>query len=103
FLTSCATLNSNTSIQPNENFILGNNKHGSFKVNLKNVSKQELQVYLAPIDGGKHSPQNVKPSQTINVKVDANTALFIVNKSSDTVSVKLKVTGDLGLSMGYGK
>ena len=101
FTASCSTLHSNTSIQPNDSFILGNNKHGSFKVKLKNVSKNDVEVYHAPINGGKHSSQNVKPNQSIMIKVDKNTALIIANKFNDTASVALNVTGDVGLSMGY--
>ena len=99
-LTSCS-LTSNTIIKPNESFVLGNNEHGSFKVKLKNVSKNNLEVYHAPIEGGKHSSQKVKPNDYATFKVDRNTALIINNASKDTASVDLKVTGDTGLSMGY--
>ncbi len=99
-LSSCA-LTSNTTIKPNDSFVLGNNQHGSFKVKLKNVSKDNLEVYHAPIEGGKHSSQKVKPNEYATVKVDRNTALIISNASKDTASVDLKVTGDTGLSMGY--
>lgn len=100
-LVSCSTLTSNTVIKPNDSFILGNNEHGTFKVKLQNVSKNDLEVYQAPIKGGKHSSQVVKPNEHVMVSVDANTTLYIVNKSTDTASVKLNVSGDLGLSMGY--
>jgi hypothetical protein len=100
FLSSCS-LTSNTIIKPNDNFVLGNNQHGSFKVKLKNISKNNLEVYHAPVAGGKHSSQKVKPNQSATVSVDRNTALVINNSSKDTASVYLKVTGDTGLSMGY--
>jgi len=100
FLSSCS-LTSNTIIKPNDSFVLGNNQHGSFKVKLKNVSQNSLEVYHAPIEGGKHSTQKVKPNEYATVKVDRNTALIINNTSKDTASVDLKVTGDIGLSMGY--
>jgi len=99
-LASCS-LTSNTIIKPNDSFVLGNNKHGAFKVKLKNVSKNNIEVYHAPIAGGKHSSQKVKPNESATVKVDRNTALIINNTSKDTASVDLKVTGDTGLSMGY--
>ena len=86
-----------------ESFVLGNNKHGSFKVNLKNTSKNDIEVYEAPIGGGKHSLQVIKPNSMVTLKVDPNTALFIQNKSEDTAYVKLKVTGDVGLSMDYNR
>ena len=99
--TSCRSLTSNTTIKPNDSFVLGNNEHGSFSVKLKNVSANDLTVYLAPINGGTHSPQAVKPNQSVSVKVDKNTALIVDNKSNKTTSVDLKVVGDTGLSMGY--
>ena len=100
-IASCRTLHSSTTIKPNDCFILGNNQHGSFKVNLQNTSKNDIEVFKAPIDGGKHSFQVIKPNAHALLKVDANTALFIQNKSNDTATVQLKVTGDIGLSMGY--
>ena len=99
-LSSCA-LTSNTTIKPNDSFVLGNNQHDSFRVKLKNVSKNNLEVYHAPIAGGKHSTQKVKPNDYATINVDRNTALVINNASKDTASVDLKVTGDLRLSMGY--
>lgn len=103
-LTSCGvfgSLTSNTSIKPNDSFVLGNNEHGSFKVKLKNVCNHDIKVFMAPIDGGTHSPEIVKPKQTIIVKAERNTALIIENKSDEEASVDLYVTGDTGLSMGY--
>jgi hypothetical protein len=41
------------------------------------------------------------PNETVKVKADKNTALVIENKSSEQANVTLKVTGDIGLSMGY--
>lgn len=45
----------------------------------------------------------VKPNQTVTIRMEKNTALIISNASDNTANVKLKVTGDLGLSMGYKK
>jgi hypothetical protein len=102
-LMACSSLTSNTIIKSNESFVLGNNKHSSFRVKLKNVSKNDLEVYYAPIDGGTHSNQNVKQNKTVSLLVDKNTALIISNKSAETGSVDLYVTGDTGLSMDFKK
>jgi hypothetical protein len=104
--TSCSifkTVTSNTTIQPNDSFVLGDNIHGQFSVKLKNVSKNAVTVYHAPKDGGKHTFETVQPNQTIKVKVEPNTALVVENKSNDLASVDLLVKGDTGLSMGYKK
>jgi hypothetical protein len=104
FISSCSifgSLHSTTTIKPNDSFVLGNNEHGSFKVVLKNISNHDLRLVMAPISGGSHSPSIVVPNETIKVKADKNTALIIENKSSEQADVTLKVTGDIGLSMGY--
>lgn len=104
FLFSCSvfsSLRSNTIIEPGKDFVLGNNEHGSFRVQLKNDAKNTIQIYMAPISGGKHSGQPVAPNASVKVKVDKNTALVIQNPNKDTASVILEVTGDTGLNMGY--
>ncbi|MBC3540911.1 hypothetical protein ACFSC6_22490 [Rufibacter sediminis] len=102
-ITSCASLNSTTFLKPNNTFVLGKNEHGAFQVNLKNTSPNTLSIYQAPLNGGKHSTLHIKPNQRASLKVDKNTALVISNPSPDTASVRLRVTGDLGLSMTYNK
>jgi hypothetical protein len=99
-MTSCS-LTSTTYIKPNESFVLGNNQHGKFSVKLKNISTTNLTIWMMPIDGGKHSPIDVKPNETVKVKVDKNTALTIENNHPSEASVELVVKGDTGLSMGY--
>ncbi|MDI6048563.1 hypothetical protein QLS31_01825 [Flavobacterium sp. XS2P24] len=102
--TSCGiigSLNSNTSIKPKESFVLGNNKHGSFKTHLKNEGVTILKVYQAPIDGGTHSPVLINPQESVTVKTEKNTALIIENTGGEYASVSLKVKGDLNLGMTY--
>ena len=105
-ITSCSmfkSVTSNTTISPQNSFVLGKNEHGNFTVQLKNVSKNELVLHRAPITGGTHSYVTVKPTETVKVTVESNTALVIENKSNDTASVDLIIKGDTGLSMGYKK
>ncbi len=101
FTTSCRTLTSVTTIKGNDSFILGNNEHSAYLVSLKNISSKDVTIYMAPIKGGTHTYQVVKPNQKVNVKVDKDTALMVQNKSNEEVSVALKLVGDTNLSMGY--
>lgn len=104
FLTSCgifSSLNSNTSIKPYDSFLLGNNKHGKFIITLKNVSNHPIDIYLAPIDGGRYSRQTLQINQIVSTSVGKNTAIVIENKSDQYASVDIKATGDLGLAMDY--
>lgn len=104
--TSCSifgSLTSNTTIKPNESFVLGNNQHGSFTTYLKNEGATVLKIYQAPIDGGAHSLLVIKPKETVTVRAEKNTALIIENTGNEEASVSLKVRGDLNLGMGYNK
>ncbi len=96
-----SSLTSTTTIGPQNSFVLGNNKHGAFSVDLKNISRNPLNIHLAPIDGGTHSPVVVQPNQKASLKVDRNTAVVIANPFNENADVELKVHGDTGLSMGY--
>ena len=95
------SLNSTTNIKANDEFILGNNIHGKFYANVTNISSYEIIIWQYPNDGGRHSPITLKPAMSAKVKVDKNTSLRFENHSNEEVAVKLKVKGDLGLSMGY--
>jgi len=102
--TSCgvfSSLNSNTSIKPNDSFYLGNNPHGKFKVTLKNVSNHPIDIYFAPIDGGTYSRETLQINQVVTTKVPKNTAIVIENKSDQYASVNINATGDLNLAMNY--
>jgi hypothetical protein len=101
FTTSCTTLTSVATIKGNDSFILGNNKHSAYSVSLKNTSSKDVTVYHAPIGGGTHTYEVVKPNQKVTVKVEKNTALVVQNMSKEAVSVALKIDGETNLSMGY--
>lgn len=105
-LVSCLpfkSLNSTTYIKANDEFILGNNIHGKFYADATNTSNFEVTIWQYPNDGGRHSPITLKPFQSIKVTVEKNTSLRIENHSNEEVAIKLKVKGDIGLSMGYKK
>jgi hypothetical protein len=104
FFISCIpfrTLNSTTDSKPKESFLLGNNVHGKFAAKVTNTSDKPVTLWKCPIAGGKHSPITLYGTTTI--KVEKNTALRIENDSNEQISVQLKVSGDIGLSMGYQK
>ncbi len=101
FCASCKVLNSYTTIKANDSFVLGNNEHGRFSVQLKNVSAEAVHIYQMPPSGERLAMQSIAPHQSVSLTVARNTALVIANKTASTANVKLKVSGDTGLSMQY--
>lgn len=105
-LASCgmfSSLNSGTSINANEKFVLGSNPHGNFHTHLRNDGATTLSVYQAPNNGGTHSPITLKPTESAFIKTDKNTALVIENTETKMGYVTLKVKGDLNLGMVFQK
>ena len=92
---------SKPNIKANDTFILGNNENGKFYVYVTNTSNYEITIWQYPLTGGRHSPLILKGLSSAKILVDKNTSLRFVNTASEEVAVKLKVKGDLGLSMGY--
>lgn len=103
-LASCgmfSSLNSGTTINAHEKFVLGDNPHGNFRTHIRNDGSTTLRVFQAPNAGGTHSPILLEPTQSTYLKTDENTALVIENTGSVAGFVSLKVKGDLNLNMGF--
>jgi hypothetical protein len=103
-MTSCLpfrTLNSTTYIKANDAFILGDNQHGRFNVSVTNTSIAPVDIWQYPLSGGRHSLVTLRPKEKIKLKVEENTSIRIENSSSEQVAVRLRVKGDVGLSMSY--
>ncbi len=94
-------ISSNTTIEPNKSFVLGDNKHGGFTVKIKNVCNHSLAIYQKPLDGMNNAAVIIKANASLTLDVNDNTALIIENKSTKIGSVYLTITGDNKLSMGY--
>ena len=103
-MTSCLpirTLNSTTYIKANDAFILGENEHGRFQVTVTNTSIAPVDIWQYPLSGGRHSLVTLRPTEKFKLKVEENTSIRIENTSKEQVTVRLRVKGDLGLSMNY--
>jgi hypothetical protein len=103
-MTSCSpfrTLNSTTYIKANDAFILGDNVHGRFNLSVTNTSIAPVDIWQYPLSGGRHSLVSLRPTEKIKLKVEENTSIRIENSSSEQVAVRLRVKGDVGLSMSY--
>jgi hypothetical protein len=110
FICSCSNrakgfgsngLGSVTTIMAQTSFVLGNNPHAPFSVNLKNISPNAVSVSQKPLAGVAQSETVVKPNQSVRLNVPSNTAVLIANKSNEKVDVALEIVGDTNLSMGY--
>jgi hypothetical protein len=98
-LTSCA-LTSQTTIRPNKEFELGDGEHGAFKATVKNISTVPVEVCATPLGGTEKKLATLQPGEQQTVRFAANTKATFKNNNNTQADLKLKVTGDTGLSMG---
>lgn len=100
FLLSSCALTSQTTIRPNKAFELGDGEHGSFKAMVKNISTVPVEVCATPLGGAEKKLATLQPGEQKTVRFAANTKATFKNNSDKQADLKLKVTGDTGLSMG---
>ena len=98
-LQSCA-LHSRTTIGPRKAFELGDGTHGSFKARVYNDSDIPVEICSAGMGQSEKKLITLKPGQQKTVRIAADTKAIFKNNSDKEAAVKLKVTGDTGLSMG---
>ena len=98
-ISSCS-LTSRTSIGPQKAFELGNGQHGSFKAVVKNDGDVAVDVFEVPLSSAEKKLLTLQPGQQKTVRFAADTKAVFKNNSNKEATVKLKVTGDTGLTMG---
>jgi hypothetical protein len=99
---SCASLNSETIIEPNKTFVLGEGKHASYSAIVKNIGNVNLEIFKQELGREKISAGILKINQENSFDIAKNTAVFFQNySSSKTVRLKIKLVGTSNLSMGY--
>jgi hypothetical protein len=98
-LGSCA-LQSRTTIGPQKTFELGDGNHGSFKASIKNDGEVAVDIYETLLGGLAKKLLTLQPGQQKTVRFGADTKASFKNSSTKEAAVKLKVTGDTGLTMG---
>lgn len=101
FVISSCALHSVTYIDPLKSFQLGEGEHGSFKASIKNISQVNVEIRTQPLGGEEKSVILLKPNQLVNLSVDKNTKTIFKNPSDSQASIKIDLTGDTRLSMGY--
>lgn len=101
-IQSCASVFSETIIDPSKTFVLGEGKHVSFSATVKNVGNTAIEIFKQELDGEKISEGFLKVNQEETYEIPKNTAVFFQNSSpSKVVRIKIELFGTSNLSMGY--
>lgn len=102
FVTACSSLTSTTSIDPGTAFRLGGGQAGAFVVRGTNAGLVPIIVF-SERDGKRDSILTLAPGAPVDARFPGTaTAIFMNTSSSQTATVAITVTGDVGaLGMRY--
>jgi hypothetical protein len=101
-VAACASLTSTTTIEPDKAFRLGGGQAGAFVVRGTNAGPVPIVVY-SELNGKRDSVLTLAPGAPVDARfAKAAMAIFKNSSSTQTATVAIKVTGDIGaLGMGY--
>ncbi|GAB3291059.1 hypothetical protein [Hymenobacter tenuis] len=88
-------------IEPGKQFVLGGGQPGAFKVEARNMGKVPVEFKERPRGGGIFGRTTLAPGQQATLRFMAGSSALLLNPSAQQAELKLHVTGDTRLSMGY--
>lgn len=101
-IQSCASLTSQTLIEPNKTFVLGEGIHLAYSAKVKNTGNEDIEIFKQELEGEKVSVGILKVNQQETYKIPRNTAVFFQNLSKyKQVKIDIELRGTTNLSMGY--
>jgi len=101
-IQSCASLTSQTLIEPNKTFVLGEGIHLAYSAKVKNTGNADIEIFKKELGGEKISVGILKVNQKETYEIPGNTAVFFQNLSkTKPVKIDIELRGTTNLSMGY--
>ena len=94
-------IHSHLLIEPGKQFVLGGSQPGTFKVVARNVGPVPVEFKERPRGGGIFGRSTLAPGQQATLRFLAGSTALLLNPSGQQAELKLHVTGDTRLSMGY--
>ncbi len=101
-VAACTSLTSTTSIEPGKAFRLGGGQTGTFVVRGTNAGSVAV-VVSSEVGGKRDSLLTLAPGERVDTRFPKSAMAVFMNTSlTQTATVAIKVTGDVGsLGMGY--
>lgn len=99
--SGCAFIGSTVWIQPGEEFRLGENRHGTFKVSMNNLGKEPIYLEAESLEGLVVKRDTLPGRSFKTLRFPPNTVAVFQNPGSKETRVRVRISGDTNLSMGY--
>lgn len=96
-----ASLTSDLLIPARQQFVLGGEQRGAFKVSARNVGKVPVQIRERQRNGGIFTKTTLAPGASGIVRFEAGSTALLLNPADEQARMYLKVTGDTELGMRY--
>jgi hypothetical protein len=92
-------IHSDLFIEPGKQFVLGGGQLGAFKVAAKNKGKVPVEIKERPAGGGIFGKATLAPGQQGVIRFAAGSTAVLLNPSTSTANLDLKISGDTDLRM----
>jgi hypothetical protein len=90
---------SQTFIEPQQSFVLGEGTHGAFKATVKNTGTESVEISKQSVNGNRSTIAVLAPGAATRVRIADNTKVIFKNTGASKATLNLLVSGDTGLSM----
>ena len=94
-------IHSHVTIKAGEQFVLGGQQRGAFRVAAKNVGAVPVEIRERPQGGGTFGKATLAPGQSGALKFAAGSTAVLLNPSRQPANLTLSITGDTRLGMTY--
>lgn len=101
FISGCGFIGSTVWVQPGEAFRLGDNRHGAFKVAMNNLGTEPIYLEAESLEGLVIKRDTLPGRSYKTLRFPPNTVAIFQNSGSKENRVKVRISGDKNLSMGY--
>ena len=100
-VSGCGTINSQLTLDPETQFVLGGDQRGAFSAELLNVGSVPIRVIERTVVGDTTTVTVLRPGESGLARFARGSAALLVNASRRTATVRATIRGDTNLGMGY--
>ncbi len=95
-------IHSHTSIKAGEQFVLGGQQRGAFRVKARNSGPVPVSVAERRADGALEERGRLEPGQRAELAFAAGSAALVRNLGERQAVLDFRITGDVSFNMGMG-
>lgn len=87
-------------LEPSQRFVIGSGAHAPLRASIRNLGETPADL-VTVADDEQSLVSTLQPEESRSVELDADTALYIVNRSRSEASLQAELRGDTRVALRY--